>query len=564
MNRIVPSDFREVRGSACIATLSNLLFGILLATQDLGVRIGATPSRRVALSCAGGLALALAYSQPQWSWLSWIGLIPLLLAIRRQPLLSVFGFAWLLGFCFFGGTLYWIAITYHRYADKSYLASVSAVALLSSFEAVFVALSVTAALLLARRVRLILIAALPIAWVAGEWLRSVSPIGFTWGLLGYALSRDLGVIQIAEITGAYGVSWVIVFVNIALFSLVFCSNDLRRKSAMGVSLVICILMVLGFGVFQLNHLDAASPVGTLKVGIAQGALPQTFHFRPESVPAGFEVYEAATKTLSKSHPDVIVWPENAIGFLFQPGGFYPNAFELERKYQDKILALASAAHTPILFGAPSLYFGSSLSMRDRAYLISDRGAIVDYSDKVELVPFSEYLPASSVLGRFISPLIQRPIPFTAGDFKNVLYLGNARIGSIICYELLFPYISREMVHVGSNVLVNISNDTWFGKTSAPYELLSIDVFRAVENRVPLIRVANSGFSATIDSTGRIHGRTELFARTNEIESVEWRNTGTFYTAHGDVFAKLCFGITVVGSLLGIFLAIWFHSPQRDI
>ncbi|MGC2302380.1 apolipoprotein N-acyltransferase [Candidatus Binatus sp.] len=499
--------------------------------------------------------MALALSRSEFSWLAWIALIPLLAVVSRRPLSAVFGYSWLLGLSLFSGTLYWIAFTYHHYADKPYLESVSTVLLLSGIEAIFVAASVGAAIIISRRLRLSVMVALPTTWVAGELIRSVFPIGCPWAFLGYALARDLSIIQISGITGAYGVSWLIVFVNAALFSLTLGGERRNQRITIAISLGACMLAVVGFGIFQLEGARRVVSDKILSVGIVQGGLPQTLHFKRESVPPAFSAYAAATDALSRSHPDLVIWPENAIGFLFQADGFYPDSLTLERKYRSKILELARDDHTPLLFGAPAFYFGNSVSMRDRAYLISAQGQLLNYTDKIELVPFSEYLPARNIIGRFMNPLIPRPFPFTAGHIKQVLYIDNIGLGAVICYEANFPYVSRQLVQAGSEVLINISNDTWFGRSSAPYEILSIDVFRAVENHVPLIRVANSGVSAVISPTGQIKGATPLFVRTSEIESISVGGAGTFYTRHGDLFARTCVGLTALGLLLAVFVAI---------
>ena len=188
------------------------------------------------------------------------------------------------------------------FAEKPYLDSVSRVLLLSGIEATFVAASVGAAIVISRRLRLSIIIALPTAWVAGEFLRSVFPIGFPWALLGYALSRDLSIIQIAGVTGAYGVSWLIVFANAALFSLALSSERRNQRITIAISLVMCVLAVVGFGIFQLEGERRVVSDKILAVGIVQGGLPQTFHFKRESVPSAFSAYEAATDMLFAQSP----------------------------------------------------------------------------------------------------------------------------------------------------------------------------------------------------------------------------------------------------------------------
>jgi len=514
-----------------------------------------TLSTRIFLCSCGGLVLGLAFSRSEFSWIAWIALIPLMIATDGQSFRTTFGYAWVHGMCFFSATLYWLAITYHHYADRPFPDSVGRVILLSSFEATFLASSVTAGVLIERRTRAPLVVTLPVAWVSGEYLRSLFPVEFPWGFLGDALYRDLKMIQIAEFTGVYGLSALIVLANVAAFRLLFGRRSRTARLTQAISGAIVVVAVLAFGNVRTNQLDHASPVGVLKVGMVQGGLPQTFHFQRQSIATSFKVYKTATMELARQRPDLIVWPENAIGFVFQPNDIYPSNYEIEKSFRTQILDLARGLQEPILFGAPSLYFQDGISMRNRAYLISSQGQVDGYYDKIKLVPFSEYLPASAVLNSFMDTIVHRDIPYTAGVSKRMFEVGAARIGVLICYESLFPELSRQYADNGANVLINISNDTWSGESSAPYEFLSADVFRAVENHLPVARVANSGISAMISTTGRIEGRTELFKRTDEIETASWTDAKTIYTRFGDLFAESCLVLT----LLGIFSSVLVGS-----
>ena len=134
-------------------------------------------------------------------------------------------------------------------------------------------------------------------------------------------------------------------------------------------------------------------------------------------------------------------------------------------------------------------------------------------------------------------------------------MGSARIGVLICYESIFPYLSQRVVHAGANVLVNITNDAWYGRSSAPDQLLAMTVMRAVENRTPVIRVGNTGISAIITPDGRIRDATELFTRTTEIETVEWKSVRALYSEVGDVFAWLCAALLVLGLLAAVVVTI---------
>ncbi len=145
-------------------------------------------------------------------------------------------------------------------------------------------------------------------------------------------------------------------------------------------------------------------------------------------------------------------------------------------------------------------------------------------------------------------MVEAPTDFFPGDRQTIFKVGPARIGVLICYESIFPYLSQRVVHAGANVLVNITNDAWYGRSSAPYQLLAMTVMRAIENRTPVVRVGNTGISAIITPLGRVEDATQLFTRTTEIETVEWKNVRAFYSAAGDVFAWLCSALLALGLL----------------
>jgi len=170
----------------------------------------------------------------------------------------------------------------------------------------------------------------------------------------------------------------------------------------------------------------------------------------------------------------------------------------------------------------------------------------EYYDKIELVPVGEYVP--KLLQHRVHRMVEAPGDFIAGTRQTIFGVGDARIAVLICYESIFPYLSRRAVKAGANVLVNITNDAWYGRSSAPYQLLAMTVLRAVENRTPVVRVANTGISAIITPLGRVEGATRLFTRTTEIETVEWKNVRAFYSEAGDLFAWLCTALLALGLL----------------
>jgi apolipoprotein N-acyltransferase len=182
--------------------------------------------------------------------------------------------------------------------------------------------------------------------------------------------------------------------------------------------------------------------------------------------------------------------------------------------------------------------GGRVRYLNSAFHIDQLGTITGRSDKVHLVPFGEYVPLAGLLP-FVSKVVQGIGDFSPGKGTYPLASGKGALGVLICFEGIFPEVSRGYVNRGAGLLVNITNDAWFGRSSAPYQHLSMTVFRAVENRVPLVRAANTGISALIDAKGHVRGMTTLFSETHLGGEIRLGSGGTFYCKAGDIFAQLC-------------------------
>ncbi len=178
----------------------------------------------------------------------------------------------------------------------------------------------------------------------------------------------------------------------------------------------------------------------------------------------------------------------------------------------------------------------------------DGGAEQSY-DKMKLVPFGEYVPLKSLFF-FVDKVVEGVGDFQAGDTPFVFHAGRAKFGTLICYEGIFPGLTRRFVAGGADFLVNITNDAWFGRTSAPYQHLAMATLRAIENRVPLVRVANTGFSAMVDADGTIRWRTGLFETAWRVDSISWVGIQTFYTRFGDVFVYGCVILLALVAITG--------------
>jgi apolipoprotein N-acyltransferase len=296
--------------------------------------------------------------------------------------------------------------------------------------------------------------------------------------------------------------------------------------------------------------------------MVQGNIPQSLKWDPKFLPQSYKVYHDETASAAKRGADLIVWPEAAAAFLFQPDDRYPAALAEDASYREALLTLARNIDVPILFGAPALtQQDGHVGFYNRAYLVSAKGEVEAHYDKMELVPFGEYVPARSLLGFFVNRVVQGFGDMVPGEQQTLFSVKGAELGVLICYESIFPDFTRREVKLGANILVNITNDAWYGESSAPFQVLAMAAMRSVETKVPMVRVANTGISAIIEPSGRITNRTPLFKRGTEIENVSWRTVRTMYTMVGDLFAELCFVLAVLGFLIAW---RWPTSAQLEV
>jgi len=494
--------------------------------------------------------------------LAWVALVPLLYAIEGQRQRAVFGFSLLQGFVLNVLSLYWAVIPLHTFADAPMWMAVGPMLLLAAVEALFVAGTMVGAVFVTRRLRVPLVLTLPILWTAVEWLRCYFPIGFPWNFVGYTAYRNLGLIQFAEITGVYGVSALIIFFNAVIYTVMAAPASANRLKIQSLSaLTILMVAAMVFSGLRISQLGSEKYDGELKVAMVQGNIPQSIKWDPNFRASSFKVYIEQTMHAAREHPDLIVWPEAAAAFYVLPGDRYPVQLSNDAQYKGLLLKLAQAAHTPILFGAPALRIGENeIDSFNRAYLVSANGRIVDYYDKIDLAPFAEYVPARALFGFFVHKVVVGLGEFVPGQRQTLFDVAGAKLAVLICYEGIFPDLSRHAVTHGADVLVNITNDAWYGSSSAPYQLLAMSALRSVETHTPMVRVANTGISALIEADGNITARTDLFWRGTEIRTVRWRRGRTIYCVVGDLFAEICFGLSIIGLVLA---AVIRRHPAGD-
>ncbi|MGA2409661.1 MAG: apolipoprotein N-acyltransferase [Candidatus Binataceae bacterium] len=510
-------------------------------------------STRAALAVASGLALALSFPKFDLGFAAWIAFVPLLYAVEGESPRRVFAYAWLQGLACYIPSLYWIVFTLHNFAGVAVALAIIPMVLLAAVVALYSAAAIAAAELVTARLALPIVITLPITWTALEWVRTYFPIGFPWNLLGYAAYQNLTLIQFAEFTGVYGISALIIFFNAVVYTVLFRRGGWRTQGISLATLSTLLVAAWTFGSIRVKGLAHAAPAGSIKVAMVQGDIPQSIKWDPNFLASSFDVYIDQSERAARMGADLIVWPEAAAAFFFQPEDRYPAAFANDEAYRSKLLALATRTGDAILFGAPALGVEDNrVGFYNRAYLVTGDGKVAAWYDKINLVPFGEYVPLRDLLGGLVNRIVKGFGDMFPGHAQTIFNFKGARLGVLICYESVFPNLSRSAVKDGADILVNITNDAWYGETSAPYQLLAMAAMRSIETKTPMVRVANTGISALIEPDGEITERTPLFKRGTEIEQVEWRPVTTVYTEVGDVFAIACFVLALAG-LLAAFL-----------
>jgi len=491
--------------------------------------------------------------------LAWFALIPLFFLIQGQPLLRVTAFGFWSGMVFYFFGLRWVTNTIVNYGNLPVIVSYLVLLLLAAYLSLYMALFCHLLKRWSRGNPLYFIFLAPGLWTALEYLRSShSEFGFSWLGLGYSQSGNLPVIQMAKITGVYGVSSLIVFINACLYHALTTwltgkrSAQDKKQVAGGLGLALVTLALwIGYGQAVLEKWKNTASTGKpLKVGLAQGNIAQHVKWNPLYQNRVVETYRKLSLTAAKSRPGLIVWPEAAIPFYYS----------LDKKNSTLIKNIVETTKIPLLLGSPYGEFKSQKRvLYNSAYLIGANGETIGRYDKIHLVPFGEFVPFKKLLW-FVSKMVEGIGEFGRGEGDRVFDLNGTKLAVSICYEITFPDLVRRPILHGAEFLVNITNDAWFGKSAASYQHMDMAALRAVENRVAIVRAANTGISGTIDPTGAIRQATKLFTEDIVITEIRLhKGEKTFYTRHGDLFSQGCL------LLVGLFgLGTWFLNRIKPI
>ncbi len=470
-----------------------------------------------------GIILGAAFPPLPLGFLAYVGLIPLFLSAERLQGRAAFGAGFVQGLVFYGTTIYWI----------SWITPPGAAAAIF-YMSVFRGLSIWALSLVVRRFEAFGLWSAPFLWVGFEYFNSLGDMGFPWVVLGNSQTAYLPLIQYAELTGVYGVSFWIVLVNLTALAL------LRPRVPRSASAVALVLLFAAPAVQGYRTLAEVQDEGTISVGVVQ---PDISPVAKEY--GGFwdnlEILKPLTVQAAQQGAQLVVWPETAAAFYVNHAAFRP--------YQAGVQALVDSLNVYLYAGAYRRVQDERTKTYNTSFLFAPGRGTLAYYDKTRLVPFGERAPFPELL-----PFL-RDMQFTGGGYvggnwdsgevRTVFEGPGARFSGLICFDSAFPEMARGLVAGGAEFLVVITNDGWFGRTSGPFQHAEMAVFRAIENRRAVVRCANTGVSMFIDAYGRKSQTTGIFHPKVLNSRVAVRSDLTFYTQYGDVFSQVCTGLAIL-------------------
>jgi apolipoprotein N-acyltransferase len=511
------------------------------------------PGGRWALAAFSGVLQVLIFPSPNLYFLSWIALIPLLLAVatpdsegRLPGRLHSFLLAYFCGAIWYGGSCWWVYHVMNSYGGLSPAVSALLLVAFALYLGLYHAFFGLFLNILARSRALGAFRALalsPLLWVAVEFARA-HITSFPWDLLGYAQVENLPLTRIAPFTGVYGLSFVVALVN-ATIALGFVLPRPRRASVMLAGIAGAIALQSGILAkapeIPADH-AAVLVQGNLPILMADWTADYYDHTIAELVQLSETKPSGPYAELVKAQPRLIVWPESPAPFYTADPKFHHWVMALAMDSGSNVIAGSLGTSQPLGAGQPELF--------NSAIQVSPQGEFSARYDKIHLVPFGEYIPFAQLI-TFAHKLTKDVSNFSRGSQRAALPVGGRRVGVFICYESTFPDEIRQFAGAGSELFINISNDGWFGESGAPGQHLNMARMRAIENHRWLLRATNSGITAAVDPLGRVVAALPR----NSLAALEapysFETDKTFYTRHGDWFAGLCAIIAILALLIAM-------------
>ena len=442
---------------------------------------------------------------------------------------------------YFWGTLYWLIETMTTFGGLSTITAVFAAFLLVAYLSLFPA---AYALLLTRSRRALGTRALALAapiWVATELGRQYLWDGFPWALLGYSQVTILPVAQIASVVGVYGLSGLLAFTAAAAAAIVLLKG--RGRVAYPAVALGLVAVCSAWGYLRLSASPLLSAGDRVRVAVVQGNIAQEDKWNPELRDAITDKYLAMTRQAVAAGAAFIMWPESSTPFYFEHDLVRGATIRRAAAEAGATLLIGSDQVEPVKATTPDQR--PEARYYNAAFLVQPNGQVGEVYRKMHLVPFGEYVPLQNLLF-FVGPIVEAVSAFTPGRDPVLLPVGEHRVSTAICYEVIFPSLINRFVEDGSELLTTITNDAWYGRSSAAYQHWDQASMRAIEQGRYLARAANTGISGFVDPYGRVLQKTDLFHEAVLVADLRFITERTIYSRMGDLVAWLSLALTLAG------------------
>jgi apolipoprotein N-acyltransferase len=466
--------------------------------------------------------------------------------LRGVPVRRGFLLGLLAGFVHYAGTVYWTGATVSTFGGIPPFVAVLVAGLLALYMAAYVAVFGAIMAVLVRRFGVPGLWLAPAAWVSMEYLRGILIGGFPWIPLGNTMVTLLPIAQLASVGGVYGLTVLVALLNTG-FALGAISSGRRRAVAIG-SMVLLITAVSTWGGMRLrsNTLTTGTPI---KVGLIQGNIAQVDKWNPARADMILDRYMELSRQAVEKGAQFVIWPESSTPFNFDED---PAGNVIRRMVRD--------LRVPLLLGSDEIEPGDPPKYYNAGFMLDPAGATAAVYRKMHLVPFGEYVPFQTLLF-FVGPLVDAVAAFSPGTRVTMLPVEGHMVSTAICYEVTYPAQARQAVHNGSEMLTTITNDAWYGTSSAPFQHFEMASMRAIEQGRYLVRSANTGISGIVDPYGRVVVRTTLFETVAVVGEARFVQARTVYATIGDLAAYVSAAIVALALVLAFVQGRKTHADR---
>ncbi|HPP86874.1 MAG TPA: apolipoprotein N-acyltransferase [bacterium] len=507
---------------------------------------------KISYAIISAILLSLCYPPFNFNFIAFVAFIPLIIALEDADYKTVFFISLTFSTIFTAVLLNWIYI-YHFIALPGLLIimNIYSLAALSLYS------------FISKRLYYLDIFLFPIIWTSVEYLKSIGNFGFPWGNISYSQYNFLQFIQISEIIGSFGVTFIICLINSSLAFLILTHFKINRLIIQAVVVIILFFVVLLYGFDKIDKFRETPETTNLKIGVIQPNFSPYFFEWNENKNTVVSYLTDAVSKLALENLDLLLLSETIIlDNIF----WFNNALNKFEWHQDgffwKYLFVNSIlkTKTDILFGVPTIRYRSDgkINYFNSAVLLNSSGEILGFYDKIHLVPFGEFVPFYEKFDfvKKIADSLQCG-NFVRGDNYTLLQSEKFSIAPLICYESIFHNLTRYFAKSGADFFVNITNDAWTNSTQAHYQHFYMNVFTAIQNRIPLVRCGNSGISGWINEIGELNNLSLPLTSTNYSFNMQLKKEfkNSFYTRYGDVFAQI---IVILSGVL-LFSSFFFSK-----